>query len=339
MAVYIGTVPPVGWEQVWDKAAQRAGYTGPRPQVITDAAELMGHGSDIGVLVTKSVTPELLAAAPHLKLVQIPFAGVDSFDLATLKRAGVPLANSHGNREVTAEHAIALMFALARRIIPYDHDLRQGIWHGFTTMDEPIIGLFGKTVGIAGLGNIGLHIAKVCKALDMTVLGLKRNTGGTLPANVDALYTSGQRLDFLGRSDFVVDVLPSTIETELFFGKVEFEAMRGHWFVNIGRGRTVDEKALYDALKDGTLAGAGIDPWWVYPPQPVAKDPVTGRMLHPVFPAHEPFWELQNIVMSPHTGGFADVSVEGLWGESFENAIRVDRGEAPHNLVDLERGY
>src|SRR5450756_3068404 len=72
MAVYIGTVPPIGWEQVWDKAAQRAGYTGPRPQVITDATELAGHGSDIGVLITKSVTPELLAAAPHLRLVQIP---------------------------------------------------------------------------------------------------------------------------------------------------------------------------------------------------------------------------------------------------------------------------
>jgi phosphoglycerate dehydrogenase-like enzyme len=231
------------------------------------------------------------------------------------------------------------MFALARRIIPYDRDLRQGIWHGFTTMDEPIIGLFGKTVGIAGLGNIGLHIAKVCKALGMTVLGLRRSVRSDLPADVDALYTSEQKLDFIRRSDFVVDVLPSTPDTELFFGKAEFEAMHGHWFINIGRGRTVDEKALYDALKDGTLAGAGIDPWWVYPPQPVAKDPVTGRMLHPVLPAHEPFWKLPNIVMSPHTGGFADVSVEGLWGESFENAIRADRGETPRNLVDLERGY
>ena len=339
MAVYIGTVPPVGWKHVWDGAARRAGYTGPRPQVITDAAELVLHGGDIGALVTKTVTPELLAAAPHLRLVQVPFAGVDSMDLTTLKRAGVPLANSHGNREVTAEHAIALMFALARRIIPYDRDLRQGIWHGFTTMDEPVVGLVGKTVGIAGLGNIGLHIAKVCKALGMTVLGLRRSAGGVLLADVDALYTPEQKLDFIRRSYFVVDVLPSTPDTELFFGKAEFEAMRDHWFINIGRGRTVDEKALYDALKDGTLAGAGIDPWWVYPQQPVAKDPVTGRMLHPVFPAHEPFWELPNIVMSPHTGGFADVSVEGLWGESFENAIRADRGETPRNLVDLDRGY
>jgi phosphoglycerate dehydrogenase-like enzyme len=270
-------------------------------------------------------------------LVQIPFAGVDSFDLATLKRAGVPLANSHGNREVTAEHAIALMFALARRIIPYDRDLRQGIWHGFMTMNDPVIGLFGKTVGIAGVGNIGLHIAKVCKALDMTVLGLKRDARGALPANVDVVYTLEQKLDFIRRSDFVVDVLPSTPETELFFGKAEFEAMRGHWFINIGRGHTVDEKALYDALKDGTLVGAGIDPWWVYPPQPVALD-AAGAMI-PVLPSHQPFWELSNIVMSPHTGGFTDVSVEGLWGESFENAIRVDRGETPRNLVDLERGY
>ncbi|HEY5000267.1 MAG TPA: 2-hydroxyacid dehydrogenase [Candidatus Cryosericum sp.] len=337
MAVYIGTVPPIGWEQIWDRAAQRAGYAGPRPQVITDATELAGHGSDIGVLVTKSVTPELLAAAPHLRLVQIPFAGVDSFDLATLKRSGVPLANSHGNREVTAEHAIALMFALARRIIPYDRDLRQGIWHGFMMMNDPVIGLFGKTVGIAGLGNIGLHIAKVCKSMDMIVLGLRRSAGGVLPVNVDALYTPEQKLDFIHRSDFVVDVLPSTPDTKLFFGKEEFEAMRGHWFINIGRGRTVDEKALYDALKDGTLVGAGLDPWWVYPLEPVARD-ATGAMI-PVLPSHQPFWELSNIVMSPHTGGFTDVSVEGLWGGSFENAIRVDRGETPHNLVDLERGY
>ena len=339
MAVYIGTVPPVGWEHVWDKAAQRAGYTGQRPQVITDAVELAGHGGDIGALVTKSVTSELLAAAPHLKLVQVPFAGVDSMDLAILEHAGVPLANSHGNREVTAEHAIALMFALARRIIPYDRDLRQGIWHGFTTMDEPVIGLFGKTVGIAGLGNIGAHILRICRAMDMKVLGLKRTSDGACSDLVDRAYDSSEKMDFLRACDFVIDVLPLTAATENFFGKAEFEAMRGHWFINIGRGRTVDEKALYEALKDGTLAGAGIDPWWVYPPQPVAKDLVTGRMLYPVFPSHEPFWELSNVVMSPHTGGFADVSVEGLWGESFENAIRADRGETPRNLVDLERGY
>lgn len=339
MAVYIGTVPPVGWQKVWDEAARRAGYTGPPPQVITDTTELTRHGGDIGALITRSVTPGLLAAAPHLRLVQVPFAGVDSMDLAILKHAGVPLANSHGNREVTAEHAIALMFALARRIIPYDRDLRQGIWHGFTTMDEPVVGLVGKTVGIAGLGNIGAHILRICRAMDMKVLGLKRTPGGACSDLVDRAYGSEEKMEFLRASDFVIDVLPLTAETENYFGKAEFEAMRGHWFINIGRGRTVDEKALYDALKDGTLAGAGIDPWWVYPLQPVAKDPVTGRMLQPVLPAHEPFWELPNVVMSPHTGGFADVSVEGLWGESFENAIRADRGETPRNLVDLERGY
>ncbi len=113
--------------------------------------------------------------------------------------------------------------------------------------------------------------------------------------------------------------------------------MKGKWFINIGRGKTVDEDALYDALCNGTLRGAGIDPWWIYPPSPVQRDE-NGRML-PVMPAHRPFWKLENVVLSPHTGGFTDVSVEGLWGESFENAIRADRGETPRNLVDLDRGY
>jgi phosphoglycerate dehydrogenase-like enzyme len=81
MAVYIGTVPPAGWEQIWDKAAARAEYAGPRAPVITDLAELAKHGSEIGALVTKSVSAELLAAAPGLKLVQVPFAGIDSVDL------------------------------------------------------------------------------------------------------------------------------------------------------------------------------------------------------------------------------------------------------------------
>lgn len=337
MAVYIGTVPPVGWEKVWDEAARRAGYTGPRPQVITDTTELARHGDDIGALITKCVTPELLAATPHLKLVQVPFAGVDSVDLATVRQAGVPLANSHGNREVTAEHAVALMFALTRRIIQYDRDLRTGIWHGFATMDEPVIGLFGKTVGIVGLGNIGMHILRICRNMNMKVLGLKHSPGGACSDLVDRAYGSDERMEFLRACDFVIDVLPLTAETENFFGAAEFEAMRGHWFINIGRGRTVDEHALYVALKDGTLAGAGIDPWWIYPSAPVKRDE-TGAMI-PVMPSHEPFWELDNIVMSPHTGGFTDVSVEGLWGESFENAIRADRGEKPKNLVDLEKGY
>ena len=337
MAVYIGTVPPVGWEKVWDEAARRAGYTGPRPQVITDIVDLARHGDDIGALVTKCVTPELLTATPHLKLVQVPFAGVDSVDLATVRQAGVPLANSHGNREVTAEHAVALMFALTRRIIQYDRDLRKGIWHGFATMDEPVIGLFGKTVGIVGLGNIGMHILRICRNMNMKVLGLKHSPGATCSDLVDRAYGSDERMEFLRACDFVIDVLPLTAETENFFGAAEFEAMRGHWFINIGRGRTVDEHALYTALKDGTLAGAGIDPWWIYPSAPVKRDE-TGAMI-PVMPSHEPFWELDNIVMSPHTGGFTDVSVDGLWGESFENAIRADRGETPKNLVDLEKGY
>jgi phosphoglycerate dehydrogenase-like enzyme len=337
MAVYIGTVPPKGWEQIWDRAATRAEYAGPRAPVITDITELAQHGGDIGALVTKSVSAELLAAAPGLKLVQVPFAGIDSVDLGLLKRAHVPLANSHGNREVTAEHAIALMFAATRHLVSYDRDLRKGIWHGFATMEEPVIGLFGKTVGIAGLGNIGGHILRICRAMNMKVLGLKRSTGGAYSDLVDRAYLPDQKLEFLKASNIVIDVLPLTAETENFFGAAEFEAMRGHWFINIGRGRTVDEHALYAALKDGTLAGAGIDPWWIYPSSPVKRDE-TGAMI-PVMPAHEPFWELDNVVMSPHTGGFTDVSVEGLWGESFENAIRADRGETPKNLVDLERGY
>jgi len=338
MAVYIGTNPPAGWESFWDEAALRAGYTGPRPPVIVDTVELARHADDITTLIAKTVTQELLAAAPHLKLAQVPIAGVDTIDMALLSRAGVALANSHDNREVTAEQALALMFALARRVVPYDRDMRRGIWHGyFIAAWEPVTALVGKTAGIAGLGNIGLHIAKVCKALGMTVLGLKRSPAGTLQPDVDAVYTSEQKLDFIRRSDFVIDVLPLTAETENYFGKAEFEAMRGHWFINIGRGRSVDEKALYDALKDGTLAGAGLDPWWIYPVIPTPLDQ-NGEMI-PVIPAHEPFWELDNVVMSHHTGGFTDVSVRGLWTDSFENAIRADRGEVPRNLVDLKRGY
>ncbi len=337
MAVYIGTVPPTGWERIWDGAADRAGYAGPRAPVITDITELAKHGGDIGALITRSVSAELLAAAPGLKLIQVPFAGIDSIDLDLLRQARVPLANSHGNREVTAEHALALMFALTRHIIAYDRDLRNGIWHGFATMDEPVTGLYGKTVGIAGLGNIGLHILRICRNMNMKVVGLRHSPGGSVSDLVDRAYGSDEKLEFCRASDVVVDVLPLTAETENFFGAAEFEAMRGHWFINIGRGRTVDEHALYAALKNRTLAGAGIDPWWIYPASPVERDE-TGAMV-PVMPAHEPFWELDNIVMSPHTGGFADVSIEGLWGESFENAIRADRGEKPRNLVDLEKGY
>ena len=338
MAVYIGTNPPAGWESFWDEAALRAGYTGPRAPVIVDTVELGKHADDISTLIAKTVTQELQAAVPHLKLVQVPIAGVDTIDMALLSRAGVALANSHDNREVTAEQALALMFALARRVVPYDRDMRRGIWHGyFIAAWEPVTALVGKTVGIAGLGNIGLHIAKVCKALGMTVLGLKRSPAGTPQPDVDAVYTSEQKFDFIRRSDFIIDVLPLTAETENYFGKAEFEAMRGHWFINIGRGRSVDEVALYDALKDGTLAGAGLDPWWTYPVIPTPLDQ-SGEMI-PVMPAHEPFWELDNVVMSPHTGGFTDVSVRGLWTDSFENAIRADRGEAPRNLVDLKRGY
>jgi len=265
--------------------------------------------------------------APNLKFIQAPFAGVDTFDVSDLIRRGIKIANVHSNATAVAEHAMALVLALAKNITEGDRDLRIGYWHGWMSR-EPVISLEGKTITILGLGSIGKEVARFAKAFGMYVIGVKREkVEGHIP-NVDEVYTHNDIEKAIEKAHFIVCALPLTPETKGMVDRRLFEKMRGKYFVNVGRGAVVEEEDLFVALKRGILRGAGIDTWWVYPQAP----------MQTTMPSKYPFHGLRNVIMTPHCAGFTDVTPQHMWEDAVKNVLRFFKGLPIENEVK-EAGY
>ena len=286
------------------------------------------------VLVGSRVTRELVEAAPRLRAVLVPFTGVNSLPLDLLRQRGIRVANSHGNARSVAERAVAMLLAFYGRIIPFDSDLRNGRWHGFAAgrgLHDSWESIEGKSAAVLGVGAIGREVAGLLRPFGVTVTGLRRS-GNSGPPEFDAIVTS--LVDAVRGKDVVVVALPATSETVGCIGAGELEEMAGAVLVNIGRGDIVEEQPLYEALKDATLRGACIDTWYHYPSS-------VGGLSAPdaTLPGDAPFHELDNVILSPHVGGYTARATERSIDETVENLRRfVTTGELLHE-VDVDNGY
>jgi phosphoglycerate dehydrogenase-like enzyme/protein tyrosine phosphatase (PTP) superfamily phosphohydrolase (DUF442 family) len=285
------------------------------------------------VLVDGDPTREKLAASPDLRAVIQPYTGVSPENLALMREfPDVALHNSHSPALPTAEMAFALLLTAAKAIVPLDRMLRQGDWSR-RVRPIPSVLLSGKTALLLGYGAIGRHVARMCRGMRMQVLALRRNGDATSDEFAEVFPASSLH-SLLPRADALIVSLPLTDETRGVIGARELALLpRGAVLVNVGRGPVVDEGALYQALKDGTLGAAGLDVWYNYPPDDDSTD-ITPPSAHP-------FGELDNVVLSPHRGGLAYEADQrrarmAALGEII-NALA--RGEPAPNRVDLERGY
>lgn len=278
------------------------------------------------------------SAGPNLRWVQFHFAGVDSVDLSRVP-PGITLTSASGVHSVVmAEHALALILALRRRIPTMLTWQSKGQWAKNRWDQFAAPTLRGQTLGILGYGSIGREVARLGRCLGMTVLAFKRNpqqtadTGYQLPGvgdpdgSIPAEYFGPDRLyEFLARADVVVNLLPATPATEKLMGATEFAAMKpSAFFVNLGRGTTVDEEALVAALREGEIAGAALD---VFAPEPL--------------PPESPLWKIPShrLIISPHVSGFFpgyDEETSRLWAE---NLRRFLASEPLLNVVNREAGY
>jgi phosphoglycerate dehydrogenase-like enzyme len=285
--------------------------------------------------------PRDLARAPDLRWVQLHMAGVDGLrDHPLLRDTAIPLTTTSGVHAATiAEYAIAVLLALAHRVP------RMVEWHARKRWppDDQRWPLFvpteirGATLGVVGYGSIGRELARIAvAAFGMTVLACKRDpdsradpgyappgTGdpdGTLPAEWFGPADLGRMLP---RCDVVVLCAPLTDGTRRLIDAAAIAAMKPTaYVVNVGRGATVDEPALARALAEGRLAGAAIDVFAEEPP-----------------PAGHPFYELDNVILSPHVSGFLP-SYDDRCAELFAENLRRHLAGAPLlNLVDRARGY
>lgn len=297
------------------------------PVELTSGSEIP---QDVHILIGGRPTHEQLAACPSLRAIIVPWAGVPENTRDLLRDfAQVTLHNLHHNAAATAEMALALLFAAAKFIVPLDQKLRANDW---TPRYAPSrsIGLDGKTALIVGYGQIGRRVGRVCRALGMTVIATRRNR-----VEQDAIadvHPTSDLAHLLPRAHALIITAPLTPETKGLIGEKELAALpRGAVLVNVGRGAIVAEAALYQALKNGPLAAAGLDVWYNYPTDEASRTNTP--------PSQYPFAELDNVVLSPHRGG-DEVDIDTARMQHLAELLNAAaRGDEMPNRVNIEAGY
>ncbi|CUS98112.1 D-2-hydroxyacid dehydrogenase [Candidatus Kryptobacter tengchongensis] len=258
--------------------------------------------------------------AKNLRWVHLGYAGVDMILYPEIVNSDVIVTCSKGiHQHHMTEFLFGMILTLTRRFDKIYNVQKLKIWD--KQVAKEFVSLRGKTMGILGLGNIGRQIAKVSKAFEMYVIGMKRTKANV--EYVDEVITKEEMQYLLENSDFIVVVLPLTEETFHLIGEREFEMMsKKPYFFNIGRGAVVDEKALIDALKNGKIRGAGLD---VFENEPLPKD--------------SPLWEMENVLITPHIAGLFPNYWEEPVNLFIENFKRYIDGKNLMNVVDKVVGY
>jgi phosphoglycerate dehydrogenase-like enzyme len=284
--------------------------------VSADSPEFKAALSDAEYLVSLGevkMDDAFYKSAPRLKLVQLLSAGYDTVDIEAARRAGVPVCNNGGaNAIAVAEHAVMLMLACCRRLTWQHSMTASGRWRGNDVASVRLYEMYGRTLGIVGLGNIGKKVAHLARAFGLAVQYF--DTARLTEDAADALGVRYRLFDELLRtSDIVTLHVPLTPQTRHMMGAAQFAQMKPtSYLINTCRGPVVDEKALIEALGNGTITGAGID---VFDQEPPLSD--------------NPLFGLENVIVTPHFAGPTWENQQSRFRNGFDNVQRVARGDKP----------
>jgi phosphoglycerate dehydrogenase-like enzyme len=268
--------------------------------------------------IAGSIKASHLAHAPGLKWVHSWAAGADNDLFPEMLDSPVVLTSSAGNGAIPlAEHSMLLMLMLNRDVPRWVRAQNERKWERFSHPE-----LNGLTLGIFGLGNSGSDLALKARAFHMRVLGLRRNAHQPVPG-VDHMFTVDQLHPFLAECDFVVVTAPSTPDTLGMFDAAAFKAMKpSAHFICISRGGIADDAALLEALREGWIAGAGLDAHGIEP-----------------LPSDSPFWSLPNVIVTPHNGATTPATAQRGVDIFVDNLQRYLAGQPLRNVVDKSAGY
>lgn len=276
--------------------------------------DLKARIAEVDVLLVSGLwRNEMVAAAPRLAFIQSISAGTDQFSRDALRAVGIRLASAQGaNERAVAEHAIALILAMARQIPEARDNQAAKRWRGMVgeiARREDELG--GKTLVIVGLGRIGSRLATLAKAFDMRVIGVRQHPSRGAGA-ADEIVAQDRLLEVLPQADFVALTCPLTPGTENLIDARALAAMKGSAFlINVARGKVVHETALIEALGQGRIAGAALDCVWEEP-----------------LPATSALWSLPGVLITPHTAGETRRYEDNVLDILMENLARLWRGEA-----------
>ena len=269
--------------------------------------------ADVLVVGLQKITEKVLDAAKRLRVIGRCGVGLDNIDLKAAGARGIPVVYTPGvNAQAVADLALGLMLALARKIPQADRMTKSAEWKRIMGND-----VWGKTLGICGLGQIGFNVAKRARGFDMNVIAYDLLENPCLAQEHGIRYKS--KAEILGESDFITLHLPLTPQTRGFIGMDDLRVMKKTAIlVNTSRGGIVDEKALYAALKEGEIAGAALD---VFEHEPPGKTPLV---------------ELDNFIGTPHIGGITAEALGQIGMTVARDIVSVLKGQAPQFLANKE---
>ncbi len=283
--------------------------------------ELVKLVRDVEVVLAGRFTPRMLKAATRLKWVHSTSAGIDPYLFPEFVESPVLLTNSSGLHPTqVSEHAFGLMIAFTRRLHEFIRLQAERKWKQ-PPVDE-LHELAGSTLGVIGLGDIGAETARRAKSFGMKTIAVDKWLFH-VPPYVDELVPAERLEELLQRSDFVVVAAPLTPETRGMIAEKALRAMRRTaYLINIARGGIIQEDRLVQALKEGWIAGAGLD---VFETEPL--------------PASSELWALPNVIVTPHIAG-AKAGLRKQWITLFNENLRRFRENRPLiNLVDKRAGF
>ena len=264
------------------------------------------------VVVSGMWKNDLIAHAPKLRFIQSISSGMDQYSKEQLDAKKVRLASAAGvNARAVAEHAMALILAVARRLPEARDNQHKKTWRGMIgDLAEREDELGGKTLLVVGMGRIGSHLARLAKAFDMKVIGIRRDPAqGSNGA--DSIHAMGDLVKLVPQADFVALTCALTPETTGLMSAAAFVAMKpSSVFVNVARGKVADEAALIETMKAGRIWAAAIDV--------TADEPL---------PAASPLWTMPNVFITPHTAGETRRYEDNVLDILVENLERLWRGE------------
>lgn len=278
---------------------------------VVDADAMIGAG--------RLLNETNLATAQQLKIISSVSVGYDNYDLAYLNQKKIWLANTpHVLTETTADLAFTLLMSAARKVPSLDQWTKQGEWKRTISPAQFGQDIFGKTLGIIGLGHIGAAIARRgFYGFNMNILYHNRREKIEVAQQFNAQYKSLE--DLLEQSDFVVTAVDLNQQSQALIGAAELKLMQKHAiFINISRGSVVDEQALIDALTNQQIFAAGLD---VYQKEPLAESPL---------------FQLENVVTLPHIGSATAETRKKMAELAYQNLIDALAGHMPRYLVNQD---
>lgn len=271
------------------------------------------------VIYGQEALRDIIRLCPGLKWFHVGRAGVEDVLIPELVESDILLTNGAGMPKLAMAETV-LAFILADTKALYDHYRRQQscVWKFLSHRELP-----GLTAAIVGLGNTGLEIARLCKAMGMKILGTKRRVPAEPIPNVDVVFPASRQDECVAGADFVVVACALTPETRHLINATTFKAMRRDAaLINVARGGVVDEKALVDALLSDTIRAAYMD---VFEREPLPPD--------------SPLYNLPNVVVMPHNSAFSQNLTQHMAEIFLDNFARYCTGQPLVNIVDKRAGY